>query len=105
MRRGAALLLAAAGLLSSGCATREPAPAAVVSEARLQQTVLPGQTTRAQLLAALGDGPAIRFDSGAEVRLFHVPESVGAYREFVVLLDPNGIVAKTRKGALVTPPR
>lgn len=99
----AAVLLLAAGLVSAGCATRQAAPPAVVNQALLQSAVVPGQTTRAQLLAALGDGPAIRFDSGAEVRLYHSAEGPGVYREFVVLLAPDGIVARTRQGALVRP--
>ena len=60
--------------------------------------VLLGQSTKADVLAALGPATTIRFDSGHEVwvyrgRPLRAP-ATGA--EFVILFTPSGTVQKTR---------
>ena len=102
MRRVLAL---ACALTLAGCASSGAPNAPVLRDAAAVQSVVPGQTTRAQLQAALGDGTAIRFASEVEARLYLTPEGTGAYREFVVLIDAGGVVVKTRRGALITPSR
>ena len=69
---------------------------------RLQQTVVAGQTTKAQLLAAFGPTKNVRFDSGFETWVYQSPAANGQFAEFVVLIDPAGVVAKTRTRAPTT---
>ena len=86
-------------LALSGCAST-PAPiGASVPEAKLTAALVPGQTTRAQMLAALGPTKFVHFDSGYEVWLYQAPADGGRFAEFVVLVDPRGIVTKTRRRA------
>ena len=99
MRRLAALLLVAL----AGCASAPPPPGTVVAGDRLAQSVLPGRTTRAELLAAFGPTRTVRFDSGYEVWLYQSPADAGRFSEFVVLLDPAGVVSKTRRRAPALP--
>jgi hypothetical protein len=87
---GCALTLAA-------CATPPAPPGTVVPESRLAGAVVPGQTTKAALLASLGPTMSIAFDSGYEVWLYQSPAGGGRYAEFVVLLDPKGVVSKVRR--------
>jgi len=94
----ATLILCAA--LLAGCATQNAAPpGAQVPAERLQKTVIAGQTTRAQLLAAFGPTKNVRFDSGFEAWVYQSPAANGQFAEFVVLIDPAGVVAKTRTRA------
>ena len=94
----APLILCAA--LLAACATQNAAPpGAQVPAERLQQTVVVGQTTRAQLLAAFGPTKNVRFDSGFETWVYQSPAGDGRFAEFVVLIDPAGVVAKTRTRA------
>ncbi|MBD8629434.1 hypothetical protein IFT64_21095 [Oxalobacteraceae sp. CFBP 8753] len=94
----APLILCAA--LLAGCATQNAAPpGAQVAAERLQQTVVAGQTTKAQLLAAFGPTKNVRFDSGFEAWVYQSPAGGGQFAEFVVLIDPAGVVAKTRTRA------
>ena len=94
-----ALLVLCAALLA-GCATQSAAPPGVqVPAERLQQTVVAGQTTKAQLLAAFGLTKNVRFDSGFETWVYQSPAGAGQFAEFVVLIDPAGVVAKTRTRA------
>jgi hypothetical protein len=87
----------------AGCATA-PAPAGTaVPAARLDAAVVPGQTTRAQMLAALGPTKFVHFDSGYEVWLYQSPADGGRFAEFVVLVDPAGMVRKTRRRAPALP--
>ena len=88
------LLLAAAVL--SGCATRAPEPGTSVAESRFDQLVVPGRTTRAELLAAFGPTKTVRFDSGMETWLYTSP-APGGHTELVLLLGRDGIVKKMRK--------
>jgi hypothetical protein len=82
--------------LLSGCATRAPEPGTSVAESRFDQLVVPGRTTRAELLAAFGPTKTVVFDSGMEAWLYTSP-APGGRTELVLLLGPDGIVKKTRK--------
>jgi len=98
----ARLLLCA--LVLAGCASQSAAPpGAQVAAERLQQTVVAGQTTRTQLLAAFGPTTSVRFDSGYEAWVYQSPAGSGQFAEFVVLIDPAGIVRKTRTRAPTLP--
>lgn len=89
------LLLCA--LILAGCASTPAAPpGAQIAAEKLQQAVVAGQTTKAQLLAAFGPTKSVRFDSGHEVWVYQSPAGGGRFTEFVVLIDPAGLVAKTR---------
>lgn len=91
-------------LLATGCATQSAAPAgAQVEAARLAQAIVAGRTTRAELLAAFGPTTSIRFDSGYEAWVYQSPAGGGRFAEFVVLIDPNGVVSKTRTREPVAP--
>jgi len=92
-----------AALLLAGCAgTPVPAGTQVTAE-RLGQAIVPGTTTKAQLLAAFGPTTSVGFDSGYEVWVYQSPAGGGRFSEFVVLIDPRGLVAKTRTRAPALP--
>jgi hypothetical protein len=91
-----AVLVLALALLS-GCATRAPAPGTRVAEGRFDQVVVPGRTTRAELLAAFGPTRTVRFDSGMEAWVYTTPAAGGRDTELVLLLGPDGVVKKMRK--------
>lgn len=102
-------MAAAFAVTLAGCATTASAPpGTVVADAKIAQ-VQPGVTTRAQLLAQLGPTTSIRFDSGVEVWRYLLPPSSpstsagtpAAYGEYVVVLDPRGVVAKVRSSPVV----
>lgn len=88
-----ALLIA----LLAGCATAPAPPGTAIPAARLEAAIVPGQTTRAQMLTALGPTRFIHFDSGYETWLYQAPADGGRLEEFVVLVDPAGIVLKLRR--------
>jgi len=62
------------------------------------QAVVAGQSTKADVLAALGTATAIPFDSGYEVWVYRQNrlKSEAAHPEFVILFAPCGVVKKTR---------
>ncbi|KFC73457.1 hypothetical protein [Massilia sp. LC238] len=93
-----------AALLLAGCATTPAPPGTQVPAERLQ-TVVPGTTTKAQLLAAFGPTKSVVFDSGYEAWLYQAASGAGRFFEFVVLIDPAGMVAKTRTGPAAQPSR
>ena len=94
MRHALACLL----MLLAGCAsTPAPPPGTQVDAARALAAAVPGQATRASVLAALGPTHKVVFDSGAEVWLYQLPQGGGRYAEFVILFDRNGLVSKTRR--------
>lgn len=95
MKRPLVAVLAAA-LLTSGCATSPAPPGAQVAAERLRQGVIPGTTTKSQLLAAFGPTRSVVFDSGYEAWVYQSPAGGGRFAEFVVLINPHGIVTKTR---------
>lgn len=83
-------------LVLAGCASQPAPPGAVVAAERLAQSVVAGRTTRAELLAAFGPTKSVRFDSGYEAWVYQSPTGNGEFSEFVVLIDPSGLVSKTR---------
>ncbi len=85
-----------AALLLAGCATTPAPPGAQVAAGRLQQAVVPGMTTKAQLLAAFGPTKSVVFDSGYETWVYQSPAGNGRFSEFVVLINPAGVVTRTR---------
>jgi hypothetical protein len=87
-------LLAALALVA-GCASAPPA--GTVAGADRQARVVPGRTTRGDLLATLGKTRTVAFDSGYEAWLYATPGPAGQYGEFVVLVGPDGVVKKTRQ--------
>jgi hypothetical protein len=95
MRRPIIILSAALAL--SGCATTPDEPGKVVAEDRFTQQVVPGRTTRAELLAAFGPTKAIVFDSGMEAWLYEANAGGGRHTELVLLLDRTGVVQKMRR--------
>ncbi|MCA1858229.1 hypothetical protein LE190_20165 [Massilia oculi] len=95
----ARLAALAAALALGACAGTPAPPGAQVPAERLQQAIIPGSTTKAQLLAAFGPTKSVVFDSGYEAWLYQSPAGGGRFAEFVVLIDPAGTVAKTRTRA------
>ena len=57
-----------------------------------------GKTSKADVLATLGEAKVITFDSGFEVWVYkgRYAADVSAQGEFVVLFDPAGVVRKFR---------
>jgi hypothetical protein len=96
MRRRMKTLPAFLLLLLAACATPPP-EGKVVSEARFTELVVPGRTTRADLLAAFGPTRAVVFDSGMETWLYEADGGAGRHTELVLLLDRGGIVRKWRR--------
>ena len=121
-RTGVAIVLA--GCIA-GCAIQPPTtPSAVVTSRattlitadRVKDAVAIGKSTKADVLAALGETLVISFDNGYEVWLYRLAndaparESLGqriarmgsqkakreTTAEFVILFAPSGVVAKTR---------
>lgn len=86
-------------ILLGGCATGKVTPGTQVPAERLAAAVVPGQTTRAELLTRFGATKTVVFDSGYEAWLYQSPAGGGRFSEFVILLDPRGVVAKTRQRA------
>jgi PBP1b-binding outer membrane lipoprotein LpoB len=104
MKPVAAML--ATALLLAGCATGNTEPGKIVAEDRFAQLVVPGKTTRAELLAAFGPTRTIRFDSGMETWLYEANAGAGRHTELVLLLDRAGIVQKMgRRPAYPTDPQ
>ena len=62
------------------------------------ETVAIDKFSKEDVMAALGPGTVVRFDSGFEVWVYRSTPSGGmaAKAEFVILFDPSGIVKKTR---------
>lgn len=62
------------------------------------QAVVIGQSSRQDVLAALGTATVVRFDSGYEVWVYrnNPIRSEAANAEFVILFTPSGIVKKMR---------
>lgn len=102
IRAAAPLCALACALAIAGCATTPAAPpGTVVPDAKIAQAVEPGVTTRAMLLAQLGPTTSIRFSSGVEVWRYLIPGAAGAYGEYVLVLDPHGVVVKARRAPVV----
>ena len=91
------LLILGSVLALNGCATGPIEPGKTVAEDRFAQLVMPGRTTRADLLATFGPTKAVRFDSGYETWLYESDAGSGRRTELVLLLDPAGVVQKMRR--------
>ena len=103
-----ALLVAACCSVLAGCAGQggffgdeKPAfrdPALKVGAAR--QMLVDGQTTRPEVVAALGPATVIHFDSGREIWVYRGHDAIGARgmsaSELVILFSANGVVQKSR---------
>ena len=61
-------------------------------------SITPGKTSKADVMAALGAATVIHFDSGFEVWVYRAKsrEPVEAKAEFVILFTPNGVDKKSR---------
>jgi hypothetical protein len=75
-----------------------PVAAKAVPADDATDAVLVGKSTKADVIAALGEATVLRFDSGFEVWAYQFgpQKRPFAKTEFVVLFAPSGIVAKTR---------
>lgn len=98
-----ALSASLSAALLAGCATSAAPPGAQVAAERVAATVVPGRTTRAQLLADFGPTKSVVFDSGYEAWVYQSPAGGGRFSEFVILIDPQGVVAKARQRAPALP--
>ena len=87
----------------AGCAIQpSTTPSAVVTSAkkkvipadRMKDAVAIGKSTKADVIAALGETLVISFDTGYEVWVYRLANAPAA--EFVILFAPSGLVAKTR---------
>ncbi|AQR67651.1 hypothetical protein BZG29_04175 [Janthinobacterium sp. LM6] len=85
-------------LLAACSGTRALQASKNVPYATLEQAVQPGNSTREQVRAALGDSTSIRFDSGKEVWMYSYPAASGAQGEYVILFGGDGVVRKVRSG-------
>jgi hypothetical protein len=118
MKTRFAMSAALAAALCGGCATQTvpsaivtPVAAKVVAADRVKHALAPGKSTKADVLAALGESLVIRFDSGYEVWVYRLDSGAPVKDaavfswskrkpevtdEFVILFAPSGLVAKTR---------
>jgi len=87
----------------AGCATGNAPSGVQVPAERLAAGVVPGATTKAELTAAFGKTKTVVFDSGYEAWLYQSPAGDGRFSEFVILVNPQGVVARTRQGPVSSP--
>jgi hypothetical protein len=92
-----ARLILISAVLLAGCVTNAPGPGKVVAQDRFEQLVVPGRTTKAELLAAFGETKKVVFDSGYETWLYESEAGGGHHTELVLLLGPDGVVRKMRR--------
>ena len=94
-------LLATCALLG-GCALVQPPPKpapAPPSPRELLSFLTIGESTKADVLAALGEGVVVDFPSGYEVWVYRerpAEKSPAPRAELVLLFEPSGILSKTR---------
>jgi hypothetical protein len=93
----------ACAAIAAGCAMQaSTTPSAVVTSPRakivatqrVKDAVVIGESTKADVVAALGETLVIRFDNAYEVWVYRLAEDRRG--EFVILFEPSGVVAKTR---------
>jgi outer membrane protein assembly factor BamE (lipoprotein component of BamABCDE complex) len=101
-------ITAAAVAVVAGCAMaagqvaiEKPASTALaagLTPQAAQARLVPGQTTKAQVAAALGPATVVHFDSGYEVWVYQQKDARADREpdELVVLFAPDGVVKKTR---------
>ncbi|MES2069116.1 MAG: hypothetical protein V4488_02125 [Pseudomonadota bacterium] len=106
-------LLCCAGI--AGCAAPVANENRAVAAPAASQAIVAGQSSKADVIAALGATQTIRFDSGYEVWIYRyrdekpgplaqpaskeqlaAEKQSGNAPEFLVLFTPSGVVAKTR---------
>ena len=82
------------GVGGAASAFRDPG----LSMQTAMETVAIGQSSKQEVMAALGPATVVRFDSGYEVWVYRKNplRSEAANAEFVILFTPFGIVKKTR---------
>jgi hypothetical protein len=71
----------------------------VIPADSVKKAVAIGKSTKADVIAALGETLVISFDSGFEVWVYRLGSDKakrGTTGEFVILFAPSGLVAKTR---------
>jgi hypothetical protein len=101
------VLALASAACFTGCATApSTAPSAVVASPhvrtidadRVNDAVAIAKSTKAEVIAALGETLVIRFDTGFEVWVYRIADKAGppTAPELVILFSPSGVVAKTR---------
>ena len=63
-----------------------------------KDAIVIGRATKADVIAALGNGNVVKFDSGFEVWVYKdkIASTADDKAEFVILFTPSGIVKKTR---------
>jgi hypothetical protein len=90
-------------LALAGCAAptgRAPSPFQnpALSIVSAQSLITPGQSTRSDVMAALGPATVVTFDSGFEILAYRTKptRTVPDGSELVILIDPSGVVRKTR---------
>ena len=88
MRLASLVLIA---VLTACAAPRVEKPDTGLAAAERARTTVTAGQTKADVLAALGKGQVIAFDSGYEVWVYRM-----AVTEFIVLFAPDGKVTKTR---------
>jgi len=62
-------------------------------------SIVPGRSTKAEILAALGKATVVKFDSGYEVWVYRgnvAGSQPGGKTEFVILFGPDGVLKKSR---------
>jgi hypothetical protein len=91
-----ALLAVLLPLLLTACASPPP-EGKVIAEDRFTELVVPGRTTRSELVAAFGPTHTVVFDSGMETWLYEADAGAGRHTELVLLIDRDGIVRKLRR--------
>jgi hypothetical protein len=73
----------------------------VIAPERVKDAVTIGKSTKADVLAALGETLVISFDTGYEIWVYQLARERTA--EFVILFAPSGLVAKTRSRRAINP--
>jgi hypothetical protein len=68
--------------------------AKVIPTERVKAAVSIGKSTKADVIASLGETLVISFDTGYEVWVYRLAEDRRG--EYVVLFDPSGLLTKTR---------
>lgn len=90
--------LALAGCAGFNAPAAPPFRDSALSMPSAQALVVPGQSTRRDVAAALGPATVVTFDSGFEVWAYRItpPGAASASAELVILFGPSGVVRKTR---------
>ena len=99
----------ALGACVAGCASEPSIPPSavlisprknVIAPERVKDAVVIGKSTKADVLATLGETLVISFDTGYEIWVYQLGRARTA--EFVILFAPSDVVAKTRIRSFAT---